>query len=148
MKKLFALVLTLSMLMLVGCNKADGIKNNKTGQIKDELAYDISDTTKNDATAENTDATKNDASITSDNTAVTTEPAKSKITKDEAKAIALKHAKISSADVRNYKIELGFDDDRGIWEYEIEFNANGFEYDYEISASNGKILQSEKEFND
>ena len=114
MKKLFALVLTLSMLMLVGCNKADGIKNNKTGQIKDELAYDISDTTKNDATAENTDATKNDASITSDNTAVTTEPAKFKITKDEAKAIALKHAKISSADVRNYKIELDFDDDRGI----------------------------------
>ena len=41
------------------------------------------------------------------------------------------------------KIEL--DRDNGIYTYEIEFYADGYEYDYEISREDGKILSHKKE---
>lgn len=47
----------------------------------------------------------------------------------------------------------GFDDaeldkEKGAVVYEIEFYADGFEYDYEIDAVSGNVLGSEKEFDD
>ena len=56
-----------------------------------------------------------------------------KITKDEAKQIALKHANVTN--ITNYEIEL--DDNK----YEIEFKANNKEYEYEINATTGKIIK-------
>ena len=56
-----------------------------------------------------------------------------KITKDEAKQIALDHANVTN--ITNYEIEL--DDNK----YEIEFKANNKEYDYEINATTGKIIK-------
>ena len=58
------------------------------------------------------------------------------ISADQAKQIALKHAGVTTAKV---KAEL----DKGVWE--IEFTANGYEYEYEINATTGKIIHSEKE---
>ena len=57
----------------------------------------------------------------------------SKITNDEAKKIALNHANVTN--ITNYKIELDGN------KYEIEFNANSKEYDYEIDATTGKIIK-------
>lgn len=61
------------------------------------------------------------------------------ITVDEAKAIALEHAGFAADQVVFTKSELDYDN--GTAEYEIEFKANGLEYEYEINASTGKIIK-------
>lgn len=68
------------------------------------------------------------------------------ITADEAKAIALKHAGVTENEVRFIKAEL--DNDDGRYEYDIEFVANGMEYDYTVSATDGKILDYDKKVED
>lgn len=60
----------------------------------------------------------------------------------KAKAIALKHAKkhmTVSGKVRYTKAKLDKDD--GVAFYEIEFRNNGVEYEYEIHAKTGRILE-------
>ncbi|MDE5577958.1 MAG: PepSY domain-containing protein, partial [Oscillospiraceae bacterium] len=67
----------------------------------------------------------------------------SQITLDEAKEIALKHAGIKSSDAVFTKAKS--DNDDGVLKYDIEFTANNTEYEYEISASDGSILESSVE---
>jgi len=66
-----------------------------------------------------------------------------KISRDEAKKIALKHAGLKEADVRGLEIELDFE--RGAYEYEVSFESGKYDYDYDIDALTGKIKFSEKE---
>ena len=61
------------------------------------------------------------------------------ISLDKAKEIALSHAGLSNEQVTFVQAKKDFDD--GIQKYEIEFYCNGKEYDYEINASNGQIIQ-------
>ena len=58
-----------------------------------------------------------------------------------AKAAALNHAGVSG--IREYECER--DIERGKLVYEISFEADGYEYDYEIAGADGRILKSEKE---
>lgn len=66
-----------------------------------------------------------------------------KISEEEAKEIALKHANLTSDQVTFGKIEMDFDD--GTQKYDIEFYNNNKEYSYEIDANTGSILSYEKE---
>lgn len=68
------------------------------------------------------------------------------VTRDEAKAIALKHVGLNEAELDRYNIEL--DKERNELIYEIEFNVGKYEYEYEVSAESGKILKNKKEFRD
>ncbi len=68
------------------------------------------------------------------------------IGEDAAREIALAHAGVSAADVPRIKVEL--DREKGVLLYEVEFKWSGYEYEYEIHATDGTILQSEKEFDD
>ena len=70
----------------------------------------------------------------------------SQISTDKAKEIALQHADVDAASISGFRCELDMDD--GVALYEIEFYANGFEYDYEINAATGSIVKSEKEAKD
>ena len=65
------------------------------------------------------------------------------ISKDQAKQIVLNHAGLSESDISRYEIET--DKEKNGVTYEISFHFGNFEYEYEINAANGKILQSEKE---
>ena len=62
----------------------------------------------------------------------------SNITIDQAKEIALKHSNLTSDEVSFIKAEK--DMDNGIEKYDIEFYYNNTEYDYEINAANGEII--------
>lgn len=62
-----------------------------------------------------------------------------KISVDEAKQIALKHAKLTSDKVTFIKVEFDAEDGK----YEIEFSYNSKEYDYEINAYTGKLISYE-----
>ena len=65
------------------------------------------------------------------------------IGRDKAKSIALNHAGVKESATSRLKVERDLDDGR--IEYSVEFTVNGKEYDYEISGSNGKILDYDVE---
>ena len=69
-----------------------------------------------------------------------------KITAEEAKNIALLHTGLTEDKVR--KLEVDQDRKRGKIKFEVEFHVEGFEYEYEIDAKSGKILTSEKDWDD
>lgn len=68
------------------------------------------------------------------------------ITSEEAKAIALRHAGLTEAQVQKLKVKRDKDD--GIVQYDVEFEQGYIEYDYEINAETGEILKAEKDFDD
>ncbi|MDO4564058.1 MAG: PepSY domain-containing protein, partial [Clostridia bacterium] len=78
----------------------------------------------------------------------TSSPAQSTqyITEAQAKAIALNHAGVSESDTTYIRVKMERDD--GVMEYQVDFYANGYEYEYEINATTGKILSSEKDRDD
>lgn len=61
------------------------------------------------------------------------------IGEDRAKAIALEHAGVTEKEVRKLEVELDYDDGRMI--YEVEFYLGTSEYEYEIDARSGLILE-------
>lgn len=65
------------------------------------------------------------------------------MTRQEAIAIALAHAGLTSDQVRDLDAEL--DKERGVVYYEVDFESGAYEYEYEIHAETGAILKSEKE---
>ena len=62
---------------------------------------------------------------------------------DQAKSIALKHAGLSAAEVSFTKAKLEKDD--GLRKYEIEFIKGSTEYEYEIDAATGSVLEYDVE---
>lgn len=77
------------------------------------------------------------------NTASTTKAASGYISVDEAKNAALKDAGIAKENASFEKAE--FDGNDLLPHYDIEFNADGYEYDYEIKAADGTVLEKDKE---
>lgn len=63
---------------------------------------------------------------------------------EKAKKTALQDAKLQEKDVIFVTAKADYDDGRK--EYEIEFYYNGMEYDYEIDAETGKILEFDRDF--
>ena len=67
-----------------------------------------------------------------------------KITADEAKRIALAHAKLAEKDVTFVKVELELEDTNR-YEYDVDFYSGNVEYDYEINAVSGIILSADRD---
>ncbi len=90
-----------------------------------------------------TDYGKNSSPQVTSNEITTQEDLKTNefISKDKAKQIALSKAGVTSNKVKNFDIELDFDDDTKLWEYSVEFNVGRTEYDCEIIAKTGKIIE-------
>lgn len=65
---------------------------------------------------------------------------------EAAKAAALSHAGLSESAVLGLRIEKDYDDGR--MEYEIEFRANGIEFEYKIDAVTGTVLEHEQDRDD
>ncbi len=65
------------------------------------------------------------------------------ISKADAKSAALTHAGVTAENCREIEAEL--DNDDGVVKYQVEFKSGGFEYEYDIDATTGKVLNVEKE---
>lgn len=65
---------------------------------------------------------------------------------EKAKAAALQHAGVSAAEIAQFTCEM--DCEHGVMVYDIEFTCGGYEYDYEINAKTGEVVQSERERDD
>lgn len=67
----------------------------------------------------------------------------SRLTPEEAEAIALNHAGVTRDDVSYLRTEFDFDEGRP--EYDIDFVCGDWEYDYGIHGRTGELLHSEME---
>ena len=68
-----------------------------------------------------------------------------RLTKDEAKKIALDKAGVTAAEATFTKARLDYDDGRE--EYEFEFFANGKEFDVDVDANIGRVVKFDVECN-
>ena len=57
--------------------------------------------------------------------------------------VALADAGFNAEDVTN--LTARYDSENGVASYEVDFTANGFEYDYTIKAADGKIIEASRE---
>lgn len=60
---------------------------------------------------------------------------------EAAKSAALSHAGISVSQALKMEVDYDYDDGRAV--YEVEFECNGYEYEYKIDAATGTILEYE-----
>ena len=65
------------------------------------------------------------------------------VSAEQAKAAALSHAGLTAEQVTGLRAEYERDD--GLQFYEVQFFANGMEYEYDISAADGTVISFEKE---
>ncbi len=70
-------------------------------------------------------------------------PSDKYISKEKAKSIALNRAKLKENNVKFTLSKLDRENGKAV--YEIEFTSNGFEYDCDIDAISGKILDYDKD---
>ena len=66
-----------------------------------------------------------------------------RLTKDEAKKIALDKAGVTAAEATFTKAKLDYDDGRE--EYEFEFYANGREFEVDVDANTGRVVKFDVE---
>lgn len=69
-----------------------------------------------------------------------------KISKNEAKDIALKHANLKEDEVTSLYSEL--ETENNSRKYDVEFKKGNMEYDYEINAETGEIISFDHDTND
>ncbi len=139
MKKVLLVVISIMLCLgLVSCAK---------------MVDDVTDMAGDNQTNQNGTDTQNGNQITDDNSSNqnsdvtdTMPETQAKITKEKAEEIALNHANAKREDVQFMKNEL--DTDNGKLEYDIEFTYQGKEYDYEIDANTGSVLNFDSEMAD
>lgn len=64
----------------------------------------------------------------------------------KAKEIAFADAGVSEADV--YDLEVKVDTDDAVIHFDVDFKANGMEYDYDLDPFTGEILKADSEIDD
>ena len=70
----------------------------------------------------------------------------SMITAEKAKELALRHTGLPVSSVTFIKAEL--DDDDGVAVYDVEFYSGNMEYDYEVHAVSGDVLDYDCKMDD
>ena len=70
------------------------------------------------------------------------------IGEDKALEIGLADAGLSKDQVSNAYAHLDYDDDRGRYEYEVNFHQGTTEYDYDVDAITGEITDKDIDYND
>lgn len=78
--------------------------------------------------------------------ALTSFAASPRISQARAKEIAVDQAGLPASSVRFTKVKLDYE--KGRYEYEIEFRYNGYEYDVELDANTGAVLDYDVEYDD
>ena len=127
MRKRYALLLLLAVLLLTGCGKkqemseANRIASAQEGQLNEPVNH-------TEAAAA---------------TGVPSMDPADMLTADQAGDVALGHAKLTKEDVVGLHAELEIDN--GIPQYEVEFRDGHIEYDYHIHAETGEILSYERD---
>ena len=156
MKKLLVTVFVLSLVLALSACSADDVSRFKSfvaGLDEQKVADTINDLQKlapADATVpqESTPATATEPQ--EDQSKPVTEPQttnptneKTFITRDRAIELALNHAGLTKAQVRDLEAELDYERTGVFWE--VDFESGGYEYSYDINAETEAMARVEKE---
>ena len=116
-------------------------KDYDDGRLEYEVEF-YAGTTEYDYTISGTDGTILKQDKEEHGGSQTTQPsAGSDIGAEKAKSIALSDAGFTASQVQDLQVEK--DNDDGRLEYQVEFQVNGTEYEYTISAADGTILEKD-----
>ncbi len=146
-KKIIALVAAAALaacFALVGCGSTQEAPATDTSSTE---ATATADTQSTSASNESTDASAS-SSTESQPAATDSQPAATDnyIGEDAAKAAALADAGLAEGDVTELEAELDLDD--AVVHYDVDFKSGGMEYNYDIDAVTGDILNGESEVDD
>lgn len=143
MKKSIILMCSLTVaLLLAGCNRnTDQNMSSGMSSIEDKISSTVSSA--EDFVSDGMSKIESGMESTTGATADGAEQSGAKITAEQAKQTALKDANLSESDVTGLKVE--FENDDGALKYDVDFSANGKDYDYDIDATNGEIISSDKD---
>lgn len=153
MKRVLACFVALFMLLAVGCTP---LPHESIAPLPDEdkVSGQVEQNTPEEQNTTTTQATTTTKKVTITTTVVnktvratvTTKGKPQYISKDKAKAVAFERAGVNAKDVTRLEIELDYDDDRRIWEYELDFRVGKMEYEVSVNAVIGTITSFSKEY--
>lgn len=143
MKKFLAVFLP-AVLVLVFSACSNELLDRASSEIKDELGL-TNGTSSEFIPTGDAPAANPDDSVNSDaGYAVSTDAATANfINRDRAIDLALNHAGLTRAEVRDLEAELDYEPNGTFWE--VDFEAKGLEYSYDINAVTEEIRKVEKE---
>ncbi len=150
LKNLYLLALIFALVIsLAACGKNDNTNSDDKASSNDgmsQLESDLMPSQNNNSGTNSTNSQQNsqNGSNTQNSNNITSDTAK--ITKDEAKKIALKDANLKENEITNFEIEL--DRENNTLVYDISFDKGTEDYDYHIDANSGKIIKKDKDTND
>ena len=110
-------------------------KTEDKTESKTEVQTDVASSEKTESTPKNPSSTPSQSTNSKDSGSST-------ISSSKAKSIALKDAGVKESEIYDFEIEL--DRDNGTLHYDVSFEKDGRDYDYEINAKTGKIISVEK----
>ena len=135
----------LTALLLAGCTQASAASGTVSAPKAMTTPAPQSEASPSESTASAPVAAP--ASQPTTNIAGSADPNSGYIGEDAAKAAALEHAGLTEADLQAVVIRLDYDDGRQ--RYDVEFyTADYAEYDYEIDADTGRIMDVDYEIED
>ncbi len=157
MKRLLSLLLAIVFIFaFAGCENEKIVENPKQPTTENEPNTPITDENNDTLPSDDNQSsqgTGDNATTPSNNTNLQGVDDKTPLTqtdefisKAKAKQIALSDAGVKESQIRDYEIES--DREKGVYYYEINFEAGGFEYEYDIDAKSGKIVKKHKEKED
>jgi len=141
--KLFAMILTLSLLLTMTACSAAGVAHTlDRAEDKIENKLDAAEDKVEDAVRKA--VTPAPAATPSVPVATPTEPASIQpLTKEEAEKIALDYLGLTADQVTRLRTEYEIDD--RIPQFDVQFYEGDWEYEFEISAEDGRILSYDKD---
>lgn len=145
MKKIRIFALFLAVLMLAGCSAA-AAEQKELPPVQTETPPSAVENIAVISIAPETVPPQTVPAETVPPATVPVETAVKELTREEAEAIALEHAGFAADQVLHLRSELDYDN--GHKEYDVEFQVDRWEYDYEIHAETGKILSWDKDWDD
>lgn len=125
--------------VFAGCGTKMG--EDVSSDISSILEPDNSNSAQQNNNSNTPNTSINNSSMPNSNTT-----SEAKISKEKAKEIALRHANVNEDKVSDFEIDL--DTENGVLVYEISFDSNGKEYDYDVNATTGDITDSKHEIID
>lgn len=144
MKKLYSMILVLALLLpvLAGCQGSAPAANPTDPPVTPPPTGTTAPETTVPQTTPPAETEPSQETTAPVNTTASAEASK-QLTRDEAINIALKDAGLKKDQV--YDLDAELDRDNGVLHYDVDFEAGGYDYDYEIDAATGKILRSQNE---
>lgn len=154
-KRLLGFALMLSMLLLAACGNSNGVTDSaptdSSAAVSERAASQVSSDTQaatQEKVDEAADVPTEQSDAPADVSGVSAAPADASaaggISDEDAKRIAFEDAGVAEEDVAKIRVRLDYDEN----EYEVEFYVGMLEYDYDISAVDGRIRSKDTDIED